>query len=90
MSWKIDFDPAAVRELRKLDRPVAKRILDFLHNRLASIDDPRSIGEALKGDKLGGLWRYRVGDCRIIASIKDSELQLLVIRVGHRKDVYKQ
>lgn len=89
MSWEIELDPAAVRELRKLDRPIAKRILDYFHNRLACIENPRSIGEALKGAKLGELWKYRVGDCRIIAHVEDRELRILVIRIGHRKDVYK-
>ena len=71
MPWKVELDPAAERELDKLDPQMARRILTFLHGRVAVLDDPRSIGEALKGSKLGEFWKYRVGDCRIISSIKD-------------------
>jgi mRNA interferase RelE/StbE len=88
MVWKIEFDPAADRELGKIDPQVARRILTFLHKRVAPLDNPRSIGEALKGSKLGEFWKYRVGDWRIIASIEDSSVRILVIRIGNRKDVY--
>lgn len=71
MPWKVELDPAAERELDKLDPQMARRILTFLHGRVAVLDDPRSIGEALKGSKLGEFWKYRVGDCRIIGSIED-------------------
>ncbi|RMD69208.1 MAG: type II toxin-antitoxin system RelE/ParE family toxin [Gammaproteobacteria bacterium] len=89
MAWKIEFDPAAERELDKLDPPIAKRILTFLHRRVANLDDPRSLGEALKGPRLGQFWKYRVGDYRIIASIEDAILTILVVRIGNRKDVYR-
>jgi mRNA interferase RelE/StbE len=89
MVWKIEFDPAADRELGKIDPQVARRILTFLHKRVAPLDNPRSIGEALKGSKLGEFWKYRVGDWRIIASIEDSSVRILVIRIGNRKDVYR-
>ncbi|MFZ2852869.1 MAG: type II toxin-antitoxin system RelE/ParE family toxin [Rhodocyclaceae bacterium] len=89
MAWKVELDPAAVRELDKLDPPVARRILSFLHGRLAVLDDPRSIGEALKGSKLGEFWKYRVGDHRIIASIEDGRLRVLVLRIGNRREVYR-
>lgn len=71
MPWRVELDPAAERELDKLDPQMARRILTFLHGRVAVLDDPRSIGEALKGSKLGEFWKYRVGDCRIIGSIED-------------------
>ena len=71
MAWVIEFDPAAERELSKLDPQIARRILTFLHHRVAELDDPRSIGEALKGSKLSEFWKYRVGDYRIISSIED-------------------
>lgn len=71
MPWKVELDPAAERELDKLGPQMARRILTFLHGRAAVLDDPRSIGEALKGSKLGEFWKYRVGDCRIIGSIED-------------------
>lgn len=89
MAWKIELDPGAERELSKLDPPVARRILGFLHDRLATLEDPRSIGEALKGSTLGTFWKYRVGDYRIIASIEDNEVFILVVRIGNRRDVYR-
>ena len=90
MAWKIEFDPAADRELDKLDPQQARRILRFLHGRLAELDDPRSIGEALKGDRLGSLWKYRVGDYRIVTSIENEQLRVLIVRVGHRREVYRR
>jgi len=89
MAWKIDLDPAAERELDKLDPQTARRILLFLHSRVVVLDDPRSIGEALKGSRLGSFWKYRVGDYRIITSIEDSALRILVVRVGNRREVYR-
>ena len=89
MVWKIELDPAAERELDKLDPPVAKRILKFLYRRVAALDDPRSIGDALKGSRLGDLWKYRVGNYRIIADIEDVALKILVVRIGNRRDVYR-
>jgi len=89
MAWKIELDPGAERELSKLDPPVARRILGFLHDRLATLEDPRSIGEPLKGSTLGAFWKYRVGDYRIIASIEDNEVCILVVRIGNRRDVYR-
>ncbi|BAO84052.1 cytotoxic translational repressor of toxin-antitoxin stability system [Serpentinimonas maccroryi] len=87
MAWKVELDPAAERELCRIDPQVARRILVFLHGRVAHLDDPRSIGKALKGSKLGVFWKYRVGDWRIIASIEDSALRILVVRIGDRKEV---
>ena len=84
MAWKIELDRAAVRELGKLDQQTARRILAFLHSRVATLDDPRSIGEALKGSKLGEFWKYRIGDYRVIARIEDAALRVLVVRVELR------
>jgi mRNA interferase RelE/StbE len=89
MAWKVELDPAAERELGKLDPQVARRILAFLHGRVAVLDDPRSIGEALKGSRLGEFWKYRVGDCRIISSIEDGALRILVVRIANRREVYR-
>ena len=89
MAWKVELDSAAERDLDKLDPQIARRILAFLHGRIAPLDDPRSIGEALKGSKLGEFWKYRVGDCRVIASIEDGALRVLVVRVGNRREVYR-
>ena len=89
MAWKVELDEAAEHELDKLDPQVARRILSFLFDRVAKLDDPRSIGESLKGSKLGAFWKYRVGDYRIIASIEDGALRVLVVRVGNRREVYR-
>jgi len=89
MAWVIEFDPAAERELSKLNPQIARRILEFLYNRVAKLEDPRSIGQALKGSILGTFWRYRVGDYRIIASIEDTALRILILRIGNRKDIYR-
>lgn len=89
MVWRIEFDAAAAKELTSLDKPVAQRITVFLRERVAALDDPRSIGEALKGARLGAFWKYRVGDWRIIASIEDEALRILVVRVGNRRAVYR-
>jgi mRNA interferase RelE/StbE len=90
MAWKIELDPATVRDLDCLDRETARRILGFLHERVARLDDPRSIGQALHGPKFGELWKYRVGDWRIICKIEDERITVLVLRIGHRSKVYKQ
>jgi mRNA interferase RelE/StbE len=89
MAWKIEFDPAALKELSKLDKPVEQRILRFLRERVARLDDPRQIGASLEG-ALSGLWKYRVGDYRIICSLEDARLVVLVLRIGHRREVYKR
>jgi mRNA interferase RelE/StbE len=89
MVWKVEFDPAAVRELDKLDPQMTRRILTFLHGRVAVLDDPRSIGEALKGSKFGEFWKYRVGDYRIISHIEDGALRILIVRIGNRREVYR-
>lgn len=89
MTWKIEFDPAAVRELDKLDPQISRCVLKFLYGRLALLDDPRSIGEALKGSTLGEFWKYRVGDYRIISSIEDNVLRILIVKIGNRREVYR-
>lgn len=89
MAWKVDLEPAAERELDKLDPQIARRILKFLHERVSPLEDPRSIGEALKGSKLGDLWKYRVGDFRLIADIQDGRLRVLIVRIGNRREVYR-
>ena len=88
MAWKIEFDPAALKELKNLDKPIEQRILKFLHERVAKLDDPRQIGASLKGT-LSGLWKYRIGDYRLICSLESNRLVVLVLRVGHRREVYK-
>jgi len=78
-----------MKELAKLDKQVARRILTFLRERVAVLDDPRSVGEALKGSKLGEFWKYRVGDYRIITNIEDGVMRILVLKVGNRREVYR-
>ena len=89
MAWRIEFEQTAKKELAALDKPVAKRITTFLRERVASLEDARSIGEALRGSRLGEFWKYRVGDYRIIARIEDDQLQVLVVKIGNRRDVYR-
>lgn len=89
MAWRIEFDPAADKELGKLDPQTARRILKFLYERVANLDDPRSIGEALKGSRLGEFWKYRVGDYRIISYIEDAAVRIIVVRIGNRREVYR-
>ncbi len=88
MAWTIDYTQTALNQLRKLDKQSARRILDFLDERVAQRDDPRSTGKALTGP-LGGLWRYRVGDFRVICEIQDGELRVLVVELGNRREVYR-
>ena len=89
MAWLIEFDAKSQKELAKLDKQIARRIIVFLRERVATLDDPRSIGEALKGSELGAFWKYRVGDYRIISHIEDSTVRILVVKIGNRRDVYR-
>jgi mRNA interferase RelE/StbE len=89
LAWKVDLSETAAAQLAKLDQVEAKRILTFLRRRLVPIDDPRSIGKPLTGP-LGGFWCYRVGDYRLISSILDGEVRILVVRLGHRSEVYRK
>ena len=89
MAYSVELSESADRELDKLDPQHRKRILKFLHDRVAKLDDPRSVGEALHGSQLGEFWKYRVGDYRLIAKIEDDRLVVLVLRVVHRKEVYR-
>ncbi len=89
MAWEIELSSLAQKNLDQLDQQTARRILAFLHDRVAVLDDPRCIGEALKGSKLGAFWKYRVGDYRVICSIQDGNLRILVVRVGNRREVYR-
>lgn len=86
---RVEFDPGAVDDLKKLDRPVQVRLLGFLRTRVAVLDNPRSIGEALSGARLGIYWKYRVGDWRIICDIQDERIVVRVLRIGNRREVYR-
>ena len=89
MPWTISYTETALKQLRKLDRSIARRLVDFMDERVAAQADPRSTGKALTGPLLGSYWRYRVGDYRIIGAIQDGALTVLVIEIGHRKEVYR-
>lgn len=88
MTWRIEVSQTAAKQLAKLDKTVARRIVAFLRERLATSDDPRLLGKSLTGP-LGGLWRYRVGDYRVICDIKDGAVCILVLRVSHRRHAYR-
>lgn len=88
MAWTIDYTDTAKGQLRKLDKQTARRIFDYMDERVTGLDNPRSAGKALTGP-LGGLWRYRVGDCRVICDIQDGALRVLVVQVGNRREVYR-
>jgi mRNA interferase RelE/StbE len=88
MVWKVEFDKRAVKSLDRLSTANKIRISRYIDDRLLRADDPRSLGTALTGG-LAGLWRYRVGDFRIIARIIDHRLVVLVVEIGHRREVYR-
>lgn len=89
MAYEIEFDPDALKDLKKLDRPIQQRLLAFLKQRVASLDNPREIGEALAGATLGNYWKYRVGDWRIICDIQDRRIVVRVLRIGNRREIYR-
>ena len=88
MNWTIEYTKTAETQLRKLDRQVARRILDYLDGTIATLENPRSRGKRLSGP-LGDLWRYRVGDYRVICEIQEKVMRILVVAAGHRGRVYK-
>ena len=88
MSWVYRFDQRALKELKQLGQQAQREIVAYLDERVASDADPRRFGKGLKAD-LAGLWRYRVGDFRILCQIVDGEMLVLVVAVGHRRDIYR-
>ena len=89
MAWTIEYARSVQKEIRRLDPQARKRIREFLEERLAKHDNPRSMGKALKGSQLGELWRYRVGDWRLICEIQDRRLVVLLLHAGHRREIYR-
>jgi mRNA interferase RelE/StbE len=89
LAWIIKYAESASKQLKKLDKQTALRILDYMDERVAVLDDPRSLGKNLKGPKIGEYWRYRVGDIRVICNIVDGRMMVLVIEVGNRREIYK-
>lgn len=89
MVWKIEFTPEAQRNLDRLDKQVARRITKFIIDRIGTLEDPRSLGDALHGPDLKKYWKYRVGDYRVITKIEDERVSIVVIRIGNRREVYR-
>ena len=89
MAWQIEFDPDALKDLRKIDKQIQIRLVGFLRSRVGALDDPRSIGEALSGQRLASYWKYRVGDWRIISDIQDQRIVVRVLRMDNRREVYR-
>jgi len=88
LAWRIEITRTAEKQITKLDRRAQKSIQQFLRERLRPATDPRQWGKALQGEKRG-LWRYRVGNYRLICDIQDERITILVLELGHRKDVYR-
>lgn len=89
MAWTIEFTDKARKALKKIATSEAGRIVAYLEERVMRLDNPRQLGEALKGTALGHLWRYRVGDYRVLCEIKDNKLIVLVVDIDHRRQVYR-
>lgn len=88
MSWNIKFTKDADKQMKSLDSIIEKRIHKFINERLIIATNPKILGIALRGD-LSGLWRFKVGDYRLICDIEDNTVTILVVLVGHRKNIYK-
>lgn len=89
MAWTIEFEPAALKELKALGKTEAGRIVRTMETRITTLDDPRSLGAPLTGP-LHALWRWRIGDYRVVARIEDARITVLVVRDGHRREVYRR
>ncbi len=88
MGWTIEYDPEAIKDLNKLNRSVRLEIFRYMQERIAQTDTPRNFGKPPQYDKFG-LWRYRVRDFRIVCELQETRQVVLVVGVGHRKNVYK-
>ena len=89
MAWRIEISETAVKQLKKLGQPEAKRITVFLRERIQPLADPRQAGKALRGSEFGTFWRYRVGNYRLICDLQDDRLIILVVEIGHHSDDYR-
>ncbi len=89
LAWTIEISDTAKKQLKKMGKEDAKRIISYLKSRAAEGDNPRKIGKALKGN-LSELWRYRIGDFRVICELQDNVMTILVLKAGHRKEIYKR
>lgn len=89
MIWKIEYLASVKKDIQKFDHQTRKRIREYLENRIALLNNPRDNGAALKGCKFDELWKYRIGDYRVICKIHDNSLTILAVKIGHRREVYK-
>lgn len=89
MGYEVKISKKALRELKKMDRFQSKIIMDWIEKNLVGTDNPRRNGKGLVGDR-SGYWRYRVGDYRIIADLQEDVVTIMILKVGHRKEIYKQ
>jgi mRNA interferase RelE/StbE len=90
VAWTIEYAQSSRKPMERLDPMVRRRIRLFLSERIATLDDPRQLGGPLQGAHFSGLWRYRVGDYRILVDIQDAKVTVLVVGIGHRGEVYRQ
>ena len=88
MSYSVRYDEKALKQLKKMDRSVQKLITSWIEKNLIDTENPRLHGKGLSGDK-SGYWRYRVGDYRILADIRDDEIIIIIVEIGHRRETYK-
>lgn len=89
MAWRVEFAKSAQKDMSRIGAAEQQRVLRFLDERIEKSDDPRKLGEALKGPVVGRYWKYRVGGYRVICDLQDTLLLVLVVRVGHRREVYR-
>ena len=89
MVWIIKYTESSSKQLKKLDKQTALRVLDYLDERVEVLADPRSLGKNLKGPKMGEYWRYKVGNIRVICNIVDGQMAVLVIEIGNHREVYR-
>jgi mRNA interferase RelE/StbE len=89
LAWTIEYNEGALADLKKLDRQIQREILDYMDKRIAKADEPRAFGKPLRHSKFG-LWRYRVRDYRIICELRNTQLRVLVVAIGHRSTVYEK
>jgi len=87
LAWTVEVSDYAEKQLCKLDKPIQKRLLDWLEDRIEGCKNPKHFGEPLRGE-MAGLWRYRIGDYRVICEIQDKQLVILALAVGHRREIY--
>ena len=89
MAWTIELTEEALRQLEKMGRSKAVRIREYLRKRVATLYNPRLLGKPLQGGTLGHLWRYRVGDFRVLCELRDAQLVVLIVEIGHRREIYR-